>query len=925
MQPPLRASTIVAACLTAVALLGPIAASWNVGTRGDTDVTPVILGPPNTSQSDPGLPTQAVEPSIFEPDAHNLVAGPSGVLWTLNLENGSLFAGNVVPHPCSFAYTSLAVAPSLGSLFVTCVGPDGTGSLLAFDTSSGLARYDRPLGTDPTAVTFDPSTNEVYVANNGSDNMSVVSAASGTLVATLPVTGGPDSIAYDNLTENLYVTSYRSGNVTEIAPNQTVVRVIHAGAGTAPVGVVYDPVSNLLAVAEDGPDQVGMIGADNGSVVANLTVEGQPLAIGCNPESGDIYVGTYLATDLFNHLAVISGVPPRVVSNLAVGFDPDSVTYASDSDRIYVADGYPYNVSVINASSNTVIGSITAAAGPIGIAYDNASARVYLAESAGNVAVINQTQETISQFISLDPGPQGVAWDPATNNMYTSTRFSGVLDEVASEGNQLLDSRSLWYGLGGVAANSGTGDLYVTCWSCATLYNVSAEGALLGSISVGEWPTTAAYDSRNGLVFVSNFDSNTVSLVDSRSDAVASTVCLSSGICINGNGAGGGPDAVAFDTFSGDVYVAVHGDVNGDPGNVTLLNGTTGAPIGDFNVPPWGAPGPTSLLVDLANNELYVADDWSDLLWAFNLTTEAVISEIPVGSSPQGIALDPLNGLVYVTNAASDNISVINSSNNEVAGSIAVGLDPTGIAFDPTNGWIYAANSGSGTLSIIGEQTYSVTFFESGLPNATNWSVTLGNLTNWSTSSATAFAEPNGTYGYTVPRARGYVPSPAFGSVVVNGSAKQVLVSFLEPAPPSYQISFIEAGLPSGTNWSVSVEGRPFYSVSSTILVLGANGTYPYFVGEVQGYAATPSSGNVTLSGGNQSVRVSFTQMGSTASGPDLLGLGLPDWVIFGGTAAFTASVALTLLFRRRHPPPPVRSYREPDQEIPTPGSGEGL
>lgn len=76
--------------------------------------------------------------------------------------------------------------------------------------------------------------------------------------------------------------------------------------------------------------------------------------------------------------------------------------------------------------------------------------------------------------------------------------------------------------------------------------------------------------------------------------------------------------------------------------------------------------------------------------------------------------------------------------------------------------------------------TYSVTFSESGLPSGKSWSVTLdGNgVTQSSTTSTITFAEPNGTYGYTIGTVKGYTASPSSGSVTVNGASAAVSVTF---------------------------------------------------------------------------------------------------------------------------------------------------
>ncbi|EQD41809.1 40-residue YVTN family beta-propeller repeat-containing protein, partial [mine drainage metagenome] len=47
------------------------------------------------------------------------------------------------------------------------------------------------VGLDPTGVAVDAAAGRVFVANNGSDNVSVINASSHTVVASLPAGDGP--------------------------------------------------------------------------------------------------------------------------------------------------------------------------------------------------------------------------------------------------------------------------------------------------------------------------------------------------------------------------------------------------------------------------------------------------------------------------------------------------------------------------------------------------------------------------------------------------------------------------------------------------------------------------------------------------------------------------------------------------------------
>ncbi|MGP8145452.1 MAG: protease pro-enzyme activation domain-containing protein [Thermoplasmata archaeon] len=190
-----------------------------------------------------------------------------------------------------------------------------------------------------------------------------------------------------------------------------------------------------------------------------------------------------------------------------------------------------------------------------------------------------------------------------------------------------------------------------------------------------------------------------------------------------------------------------------------------------------------------------------------------------------------------------------------------------GYAISNVPGWHQATLASSGSVGVSGasvteptlaytQVTYPVTFTESGLPTGTHWAVTLNGGTLGSTTTSIVFAEPNGTFGYTVGGIPGYGPAPSSGSVTVNGAGAAAAIAF---SPETYSVMFLESGLPTGTLWSVTLNGNTLSSTGTTIAFSETNGTYGFTVGGVAGYRSSPSSGSVTVAGAGVSPAIAFT------------------------------------------------------------------
>ena len=208
----------------------------------------------------------------------------------------------------------------------------------------------------------------------------------------------------------------------------------------------------------------------------------------------------------------------------------------------------------------------------------------------------------------------------------------------------------------------------------------------------------------------------------------------------------------------------------------------------------------------------------------------------------------------------------------------------------PVAGYSVSPSSGSVTVTVISltvsitftpksEVNFAVNFTESGLPAGTNWSVTF----NWATLSAKtaslSFQAPNGSYGFTVAAVTGYGVVPGAGTVTVAGKALNQSIVFSVYKGPTYPVNFTESGLPTGTNWSVTLGSLTRYSLNASIDFSAGNGTYGYAVGAVTGYTVSPSSGSLTVSGKPIATSVQYTPVGVITYNVSFLETGLP-----GGT-----------------------------------------
>ncbi|KAA8969751.1 MAG: hypothetical protein F6Q13_01900 [Mycobacterium sp.] len=87
----------------------------------------------------------------------------------------------------------VAVDPNTNYVYVA---DSGTNQVSVFD-STGITNISLPSGSDPGAVTVDPNTDTVYVTDYGTDQVSVINGFTNKVTATISLPSGaePEDVA----------------------------------------------------------------------------------------------------------------------------------------------------------------------------------------------------------------------------------------------------------------------------------------------------------------------------------------------------------------------------------------------------------------------------------------------------------------------------------------------------------------------------------------------------------------------------------------------------------------------------------------------------------------------------------------------------------------------------------------------------------
>jgi DNA-binding beta-propeller fold protein YncE len=400
------------------------------------------------------------------------------------------------------------------------------------------------------------------------------------------------------------------GDVRGVAVNKATNQVYVSNVSASTIDVL-DTNGNLLS-------SFGSSGTGPGQ----FTSGSRGLAI---DPSGNVWAADYGGARMEEFSAggtFMSSFPAPGLVPDPLGLDqPHGVAVNETTGDVYIAD--TYNERVLHlASDGTLLGSFghrgsnaaTSVNYPEAVAVDPVTGDVWVASHQGPPNLVEYNASLTKVIKQLTP-PKWITDLVVSNGLiYTTPDFSGTMNVYNESTGALVEQYdSPWGALNGVGVDPSTGNIWLTPYYQATIYVLSPNYQVIGSMSL---PTPGW------------------------------------GVAFSGSQA----------------YVAVHGS-----GEIAVYNNTSFAPLGTFATPGTGfgqLASPTQLALDAAG-DLYVVESGNDRVQVFSpsappasekikpavaITTTQVSPEVVASGTAtdtSGIALvqvqatDTASGLTY--------------------------------------------------------------------------------------------------------------------------------------------------------------------------------------------------------------------------------------------------------------------------------------
>lgn len=432
-------------------------------------------------------------------------------------------------------------------------------SLTVISDSTNAATGTYAVGSGPAAMAYDPASRLLFVANSVSSNVTVFNTSTDSHVAELAVGGSPLGIAFDPVNGLVYQVAYTPMTVAEIdGATGTIAKTV--GSANFPVNVGIDSSTGNAFVINQGSSNVEanltVIDHGTGSTTDSIPLVVVPYGVTVAPTTGQLFVADYMGNSSYR----LNASTNLVDSVAPVGLLPENSVYDPVNGDLYIVGTSPSTITVITRGGASVA-TIPVGLGPTSIAYDSANGDLYVpSDYWGNVTVINATTNHVIGAISIKPydNLRGILYDPDNQELYVSDAYGDNLTVIDGSTNHLggsirvgtfpaaivLDphNRTLF------VANTGSGNLSVVSDASNT---VVATVPMYGA-------TYLAYDPASDLVYDAAIYAGEIAAINATTYASAGAPIVLA--------AGAYPEGIAYDPDDQELYVT-----NSFFGSVSIL------------------------------------------------------------------------------------------------------------------------------------------------------------------------------------------------------------------------------------------------------------------------------------------------------------------------------------------------------------------
>jgi YVTN family beta-propeller protein len=319
----------------------------------------------------------------------------------------------------------------------------------------------------------------VYVSNEDSGDLSVISTATNEVLATIPVGKRPRGVRVTPDGRTVYVALSGSpkcppwmsdedceaqvtdksldGIAVVDASERRLVRVLPGGSDPEQFDIT--PSGDTLFVSNEDSHEASLVDVASGEILRTVPVGEEPEGVRVSPDGRLVYV----TGETDHNVTVLDAATADEVARIRVGHRPRDAVFSSDSSRAYVSSEIDGTVSVIDVAASTVIGTIALpeASRTMGVALSPDDRILYVTNGRSQtLAAIDLESDEVVASVEVGPRPWGIGLTGDGSRLFTANGPSNDVSVIDAETFEVVAKIAVGQSPWGVAVGpdpTGTG------------------------------------------------------------------------------------------------------------------------------------------------------------------------------------------------------------------------------------------------------------------------------------------------------------------------------------------------------------------------------------------------------------------------------------------------------------------------------------
>jgi YVTN family beta-propeller protein len=362
--------------------------------------------------------------------AYTIGTGPSH--GTVTIANSTEPAVTYTPNTDYVGSDSFTYYASDGSSYMS---EEATVTITITDPTAnnpGTTAKTISVGTAPTDVAMSPNGSYIYVANSGSNSVSVIQTSDNTVTATIAV-NGPEKLVVSPDGAYVYVTTFSN--------SQAAVSIIQTSDNTVSGTIALNHRLDGIAVSPNGTSiyttydtsytfqdhlyvhgTISIINASSHNLTGTILFDDYLQGVATSSDGAYLYQAISDDSDTTQgSVSVIRLSDRATIKTLTVGSNPQDLAVSSNGAYVYVTNYDSDTASVIQTSDNTVAATVTVGDKPYGVAVSPDRAYVYVANSGSNtVSVIRTSDNTVVNTLTVGTNPYSLVVSTDGTSLYVA-------------------------------------------------------------------------------------------------------------------------------------------------------------------------------------------------------------------------------------------------------------------------------------------------------------------------------------------------------------------------------------------------------------------------------------------------------------------------------------------------------------------------